>query len=170
LFLFYGEALYKKPVALTTRRDYSLKRVLGFSFFLNDRLFQVKQENVEDAKIEPSEPVEEGSKEVITTIPVKQGEHIQLINVADIVYFEAFDNYSYLHHKSGKRMLCDYPLVFLEKRLGKDFLRIHRKYIVHAVHIQQIIPHLNGRYLIKFDHPKLADITSSKGYLKTMKN
>ena len=106
---------------------------------------------------------------LISKIPVKQGENIQLIHMQDIVYFEAFDNYSYLYHSNGKKMLCDYSLRFLENRLDKDFIRIHRKYIVNTLHIQEIIPHLNGRYLIRFNQANLDTITSSKGYLKAMR-
>ena len=82
----------------------------------------------------------------------------------EIVYFEAFDNYSFVYDLGGNKILCDYALIFLEKRLDKNFLRIHRKYIVNTQHIKQINPHLNGRYQILFDTPKLATITSSKGY------
>lgn len=139
--------------------------VLGFSFFLNNRLFVRQKENEEEV------PEKKLGVEIktITKIPVKQGENIQLVPTSQIVYFEAYDNYSHLHDSDGTKMLCDYSLIFLEKRLSNDFLRIHRKYIVNAAHIKQIVPHLNGRFLIEFNNPNLDTITSSKGYLKAMR-
>lgn len=146
-----------------------ISAVLGFSFFLNDRIFSKQLAAANKGQEESLHQNNEPEVEMITKIPVKQGENIQLINVQDIAYFEAFDNYSNLYHLSGKKMLCDYSLIFLEKRLNKDFSRIHRKYIVNTTHIKQITPHLNGRFLIQFNNPNLAKVTSSKGYLQTIR-
>ena len=142
---------------------------LGFSFYLNNRLFSKELPKTENGTGEMPIQKEEPDFEVITKIPIKQGENIQLISVKDIAYFEAFDNYSHLYHSNGKKLFCDYSLIFLEKRLGKDFLRIHRKYIVNTIHIKQIVPHLNGRYLVQFHKSQLNTITSSKGYVNTMR-
>ncbi len=101
--------------------------------------------------------------DAITSIPVKQGENILLIPIQDIVYFEAFDNYSFVHTLTGEKKLCDYSLIFLEKRLSNNFSRMHRKYIVNKNHIKQIKPHVNSRYLIVFN-TGLDPIISSKGY------
>ncbi len=133
---------------------------LGFSFFLNNRLFTEKKDN----------PDLNSEQKEINKIPIKQGDKIHLIAIEDIVYFEAYDNYSNLFQIDGKKLLCDYSLIFLENRLPKDFLRIHRKYIINTKHIKEIAPHLNGRYLIRFNTANLEPITSSKSYLKTMRS
>ena len=138
---------------------------LGFSFFLNNKLFSVTDGKEKKLFREDTKP----EFEIITKVPVKQGENIQLIPTQHIVYFEAYDNYAHLYHSDGTKILCDYSLIFLEKRLSKNFIRIHRKYILNETYIKQIIPHLNGRYIIQFNDSKLDPITSSKGYLKTMK-
>lgn len=141
--------------------------VLGYSFFQNDSLKKSNAKPVEtpkkpqSQKNETDEPID--SIETIASVPVKQGENILLISVQEIAYFEAFDNYSFVYSLSGKKKICDYSLLFLEKRLGKNFSRVHRKYIVNKSHITQIKPHLNGRYLIEFNHG-VDPITSSKGY------
>ncbi len=183
LFLFLGilateiEALIKTIIFQnTTYQPFSsgnlylsnsiISIFLGLSFFINDRLFSWEKKNEEEGLIvEGSDLNVEG----ITKVPVKQGENIKLVNTQDIAYFEAYDNYSYIYQSDSTKMLCDYSLIFLEKRLDKKFLRIHRKYIVNTSHIKQITPHLNGRYLIQFNELKLETITSSKGYLKVIK-
>ena len=103
----------------------------------------------------------------IVNIPVKKGEAISFIPIESIVYFEAFDNYSFVYTLEGEKKLCDYSLLFLEDRLSDEFSRIHRKYIVNKNHIQQIKPHLNGRYVIVFGH-KVSPVTSSKSYSSTI--
>lgn len=141
--------------------------ILGYGFFQNDFLKKKNPKYIENQKKLQSQKNKtdkfSDSADAITSIPVKQGENILLIPIRDIVYFEAFDNYSFVHNVTGEKKLCDYSLLFLEKRLSKNFSRVHRKYIVNESHIKQIKPHLNGRYLIVFN-TGLDPITSSKGY------
>lgn len=132
--------------------------VLGLSFFQFDTLW---------SKGEATPNQKEASPVTIDKIPVKKGEAIAFIPLEDIVYFEAFDNYSFVFTQTGDKKLCDYSLLFLESRLTGDFARIHRKYIVNKGHIQQIKPHLNGRHVLEFGS-KVEAITSSKSYLPTI--
>lgn len=140
--------------------------VLGFSFFLNQRLFPL--EKASEVPLEPSPPIDDTSSlepvKPISQVPIRKGESIQLIPAQEIAFFEAYDNYSFLYDLKGQKMLCDYSLRFLEKRLAPSFMRVHRKHIVNTLHIKQINPHMNGRYLIQFDNPQLESITSSKSY------
>ncbi len=143
--------------------------VLGFSFFQNTRFFPNENLNAENEQMNISDQKGKAEKSLesansITKVPVKKGGNILLIPIQDIAYFEAYDNYSFLYDLKGEKSLCDYSLLFLEKRLGKKFLRVHRKYIVNSNQIKQFKPHLNGRYLILFDIPGLSPITSSKSY------
>ncbi|WP_299608080.1 LytTR family DNA-binding domain-containing protein [uncultured Aquimarina sp.] len=140
--------------------------LLGFSFFQNQVLKNktTKSTLVEDKK----EPTITEHTSNITSVPVKQGENILLIPIDSIVYFEAFDNYSFVYNDKGEKKLCDYSLLFLEKRLDKNFSRVHRKYIVNKTYIKKITPHLNGRYIIAFTI-NLEAITSSKSYIDTIR-
>lgn len=131
--------------------------VLGFSFYLNKYLFMQADANSPKKDENPEESI-------IRQIPVKRGESIFLIPVEEIVCFEAYDNYSYVYSLTGERRLCDYSLLFLEKRLDDQFSRVHRKYIVNTSHIQQIKPHLNGRFLLLFEGKGIPEIISSKSY------
>ncbi len=146
--------------------------ILGYSFFLSDFLKRKSVDHIESGEKVES-PKTEGdillnNNTTITNIPVKQGDNIFLISIEEIAYFEAFDNYSFVFNLLGEKKLCDYSLIFLEKRLTKNFSRIHRKYIVNEDHIKQIKPHLNGRYRIIFNN-KLDPITSSKGYATSIR-
>ena len=117
---------------------------------------------MEEENLEANQP--------IAKIPVKKGETILLIAVEEIAYFEAYDNYAFVFDVKGNKMLCDYSLLFLEKRLGHSFIRIHRKFIVNTLHIKQIKPQLNSRYLIEFDKPQLEPISSSKSYAASIRS
>ncbi|MEM7382681.1 MAG: LytTR family DNA-binding domain-containing protein [Bacteroidota bacterium] len=142
-----------------------ISSVLGFAFFLNKQLLPVSDTAITDEGTGGASITEQ----LISSIPVKQGENILLIPIKEVVYFEAFDNYSFVYDLKGDKKLCDYSLGFLEKRLGMEFSRVHRKYIVNSNHIKQIKPHLNGRYLILFSQAALPTVTSSKSYSPTIR-
>ncbi len=149
--------------------------ILGFVLFQNNQLVQYRnKELTEDKKALQNKEYDRQqhlkSADVTTSIPVKQGESILLIPIQDIVYFEAYDNYSFVYDINRKKRLCDYSLIFLEKRLEDNFSRVHRKYIVNKNHIKQIRPHINGRYRIEFSPKGVAPITSSKSYSTTIRS
>lgn len=142
--------------------------VLGLAFFQNQSSDKLKdQKNLQNQKDQAKVTFQSGDP--VSSIPVKQGENILLIPIQDIVYFEAYDNYSFVYDLNAEKRLCDYSLLFLEKRLDERFSRVHRKYIVNARFIKQIRPHLNGRYLIEFSSKGLLPITSSKSYSMTIR-
>ena len=151
-----------------------ISTVLGFSLFQNYRLIPGSKskfiENSEDLSSEVSLETDiSRSSDITSSIPVRQGDTILLIPTKEIVYFEAYDNYSFLHDVNGQKRLCDYSLLFLEKRLDNKFSRIHRKYLVNKNHIKQIKPHINGRYVIEFSLKGLSSITSSKTYANSIR-
>ncbi|WP_123803513.1 LytR/AlgR family response regulator transcription factor [Maribacter sp. 4G9] len=143
--------------------------VLGLSVFENNYLVQGSKSKSTENNLElggdlyPQEKLSK-STDIASSIPVKQGDCILLIPTIEIVYFEAYDNYSFVFDVNGQKKLCDYSLLFLEKRLENLFSRIHRKYLVNEDYIKQIKPHINGRYIIEFSVKGISSITSSKTY------
>lgn len=114
-------------------------------------------------KAETAQPEENDDDASLNKIPLKQGEGTILFPVRDILYFEAYDNYSFLYDLQGKKHLCNYSLAYLEERLTGKLLRVHRKYLVNPDRISKITPHLKGRFLIEF--PGLDQhINSSASY------
>ena len=151
-----------------------ISSVLGLSLFQNNHLILgSKSELIENnMKLDSDASSDENlpkSYDIASSIPVRQGDGILLIPTKEIVYFEAYDNYSYVFDMNGQRKLCDYSLLFLEKRLENLFSRIHRKYLVNENFIKQIKPHINGRYIIEFSVKGLSSITSSKTYSDTIR-
>lgn len=139
-----------------------LSTILGFSFY--NYWFSLKanpanEEIIEEATIDTP----------LTTIPIKQGESISLHALDDILYFEAYDNYSFLFDLDGKKSLCNYSLILLEKKLPTNFLRIHRKYLINKEQILKIQPHLKGRFVLTFKDNNRSVLTSSSSYTAVIK-
>lgn len=121
---------------------------------------QVPTTDVKAADLDPDLPP--------SKIPIRRGESTALYPLEEVCFFEAYDNYSFLHDIHGERLLCNYSLAFLEERLAGRFLRVHRGYLINPERVGQISPHLKGRYVIEFsgvDHR----ITSSATYRDQVK-
>lgn len=142
-----------------------LSCILGFSI-----LTLVKDKGESQVVVNDFDAPAETPRTPLTSIPIRKGEATFLHLPEDVIYFEAYDNYSFLHDREGNRHLCSYPLVFLEKRLSENFLRVHRKYLINRDHIHQIKPHLKGRFVIEFTDKTKKSIVSSSGYSEVIKS
>ena len=77
----------------------------------------------------------------VNRIVVRKGNAINLIPVEQIKYVEAQDDYVMIHHAGGKAMKQQ-TMKFYEDNLSKkDFVRIHRSYLVRVEEIKRIEPY-----------------------------
>lgn len=71
-------------------------------------------------------------------VVVKDGSTIQIIPTSDILYFEAYDDYVKVHTKE-RYHLKKKTLSYYEQTLSqKDFLRIHRSFIINVNYLTKI--------------------------------
>ncbi|MEL7160835.1 MAG: LytTR family DNA-binding domain-containing protein, partial [Bacteroidota bacterium] len=116
------------------------------------------------ADASPTPPEAVPPAEGLTKIPLRKGDKTILVAPADVLYFEAYDNYAFLHGVDGTRSICNYSLGTLEEKLDVPFLRVHRKYLVNTDHITSITPHLKGRYVLTLGTVKPQSIRTSASY------
>jgi two-component system LytT family response regulator len=77
----------------------------------------------------------------ISRIVVRKASSINIIQVDQIRYVEAQDDYVMIYHSKGKA-LKQQTMKFYEDNLSKaDFVRIHRSYIVKVEEIKRIEPY-----------------------------
>lgn len=77
----------------------------------------------------------------INRFVVRKGNAINLIPVNEVRYIEAQDDYVMIHHANGKALKQE-TMKFCEDNLPpKDFVRIHRSYIVNVGEIKRIEPY-----------------------------
>jgi hypothetical protein len=80
--------------------------------------------------------------------PVEKAGKKLLLQVEDIFYIMAKDDYSYLH-TDGERYLSTISLAQLERRLdASGFFRVHRRYLVNLDQVKEVVPMYGGTLLL----------------------
>lgn len=85
-----------------------------------------------------------------TRFLVKSGETLVPVAIEEVAYFCAYDKWTYLVHKSGKRYLVDEKLKTLEEQIDPfTFFRLNRRFFVNVDCIRSLCPHLKGQVTVK---------------------
>lgn len=76
----------------------------------------------------------------ISRIAVPDQTGIEFIDIGDIIYLEANDNYTTIRLKNANKIIASKTLrEFDEMLTGKGFLRVHNSYCVHLKYIKRYI-------------------------------
>jgi DNA-binding LytR/AlgR family response regulator len=70
-------------------------------------------------------------------IIIGTGKSKKVISTKSIIYLEGFSNYSFIHRTNGS----EFTAIWLKRwhsRLPKNFIRIHRKYLINMDSVQCI--------------------------------
>lgn len=98
----------------------------------------------------------------VERIPVKNKRRVTFVDVADIDWIEAADNYVNLH-VGDQNHLVRSTLSEMEERLDPEqFLRIHRSHIVNIERIREVHPRGSGDCLIVLEDG--TELLSSRTY------
>ncbi|KAF0151517.1 MAG: two component transcriptional regulator LytTR family [Ignavibacteria bacterium] len=107
----------------------------------------------------------EASREALERVVVKNQQKITLVPVEEIKYIEAQDDYTMLYAEKGNFLKQKTMKYFEESLNSKDFVRIHRSYIVRLALIKQIeLLEKESYQIILHDGKKLP--VSKTGYSK----
>jgi two-component system LytT family response regulator len=105
----------------------------------------------------------------ISTLSVKKGTKFTLVQLAEIVYFEASDKYTYVHMANGQKLFCDHMLAVLEEKLSDDFVRIQKSYIVNRQKIVEIHKYSNNRYTLVLNNREFTRIVTGPSYWQVIR-
>ncbi|MDX9930709.1 MAG: LytTR family transcriptional regulator DNA-binding domain-containing protein [Bacteroidales bacterium] len=83
----------------------------------------------------------------LTRIVVRKGNAINIIPVDDIRYLEAQDDYVMIYHAGGKALKQQRMRYFEENLPARQFVRIHRSYIVRVDAIAKLEPYGKENYV-----------------------
>jgi two-component system LytT family response regulator len=105
----------------------------------------------------------------IKTLSVKKGTKFTLVQLSDIVYFEAYDKYTYVHTQNGQKLFCDHMLAVVEEKLSADFIRVQKSYIVNKQKVVEIHKYSNNRYTLVLNNQDFTCIVTGPSYFGIVK-
>ncbi|MBE2280201.1 MAG: LytTR family transcriptional regulator DNA-binding domain-containing protein [Ignavibacteriaceae bacterium] len=139
--------------------DYLLKPVSDERF---DKLVQkIRLKLSEPAHNKNSSGTLLNKSEPITRIAVKDKNNILIIPVGDLIYVEAADDYIYLRTKGGKFIKKGKISYYSENLNGKEFIQIHRSYIVNLEFITGLELFEKDKYRIKLSTGEFLPVSRS---------
>ncbi|OGU54483.1 MAG: DNA-binding response regulator [Ignavibacteria bacterium RBG_13_36_8] len=116
-------------------KPYSQER---FNEALSKAIIQLKNKDKYNKNIQSLISHLDEKPEYLDRVVVKDKQKISIIPIDDIKYLEAQDDYVMLNTSHGK-LLKQKTMKYFERHLNpKDFVRIHRSYIVKSDFIKQI--------------------------------
>jgi two-component system LytT family response regulator len=106
--------------------------------------------------------------EIIERVVVKSNTKISVIPVEKIIYLEAEDDYVMVFTHDGKHLKQATMKYFEEHLDPKEFMRVHRSYIVRIDQVTQLEPYGKDSYVAKLKDG--ASVYISKSGFKNLKD
>lgn len=161
-------SLERQPaiVFVTAYSEYAVK---AFEVAATDYLVKPVEIDRLRVAIERLQPSGGESPVKIERIPVEKGGRKLLLQVADIYYIMAKDDYSYIY-TSEERYLSTISLAQLETRLEpQGFFRVHRRFVVNLSQVKEIVPMYGGTMLLTLKDKGGTQIPASRRRVPTLK-
>jgi len=149
-------ATYERPPAVIFTTAYGDHALAAFETHAVDYLLKpIRKERLEvalqkartpnRAQINAIRNDDDGAPAARTHLCVRFRELVQLIPVAEIIYFRADQKYTVLHHLEGEALLEE-SLTALEREFSPDFVRIHRNTLISKAFFQGMEKDRDGRF------------------------
>ena len=116
----------------------------------------------ENAKIIQALKNESEASSEIERIVIRNGAKINIIDLEDIEYLQAQDDYVEIHSE-GKKYLKQTTMKFYEEKLPKEFVRVHRSFILNINSLDKIEPMSKDSYVAVLKNTERISVSKS-GY------
>lgn len=105
----------------------------------------------------------------VERIPVEKAGRKLLLDVGDVFYVMAKDDYSYLH-TDQERYLSTVSLAQLEARLERHgFFRVHRRFLVNLSQVSEVVPMYGGTLLLTLKDRSATQVPVSRRRVPSLK-
>ncbi len=138
------------------RFDTAIKRVFDLTNHISNDLIK----KVIDDK-------DENTEAKLNRVVVKQGANLEMIPIDEVCYFEASDDFVFIHTKD-KRYMKSRTMKYFQSQLdGSQFVRIHRSYIVNVSKIIKLEQYEKDNHIVVIENK--IKLRVSKSGLKLLK-
>ena len=104
-----------------------------------------------------------------TSLPVKKGNKIILVDYEDISYLQAEDKYVTINLIDGGSYITDKTIKELDLLIPSEFVRIHRSYIVNKSCISEIERYFKGTLILTLNDKQKTRLKTSESYSSDVK-
>ena len=91
-------------------------------------------------------------------LAVKKLGKLVFVPIAEIQYFKAAGHYAEIHSPHSPKLLSDKSLDRLEVLLGKQFVRIHRSYLVHHDQLKELLSFPGSKYQVLLGNGEILPV------------
>ncbi|WP_028573830.1 LytR/AlgR family response regulator transcription factor [Desulfonatronovibrio hydrogenovorans] len=113
--------------------------------------------------------VNRGSRLEIEKLPINLDGKMILVPYNQIVFVEAYEDYSFVH-TSQEKFLTSYRLKNLEERLNRHgFFRVHRKYLVNLEMVTEIASLPGSNFMLRTAGRKKIELPISRRRISELK-
>lgn len=114
-------------------------------------------------------PSEADAPARVERVPVEKAGKKLLLEVGDIFYIMAKDDYSYLYTDS-ERYLSTISLAQLEQKLEpRGFFRVHRRFLVNLSQVREVVPMYGGTLLLTLKDKGATQVPVSRRRVPALK-
>jgi two-component system response regulator LytT len=124
-----------QTVVVSAHHDQALR---AFEFGVTDFVAKPWSEERLRKAIDRVRTRESAARGKTRRLVVRKGRDLLTIEIAQILFIRAADDYSELHLADGSELLSEKSLAALEGLLPSDFLRVHRSYIANMSHVARL--------------------------------
>lgn len=145
--------------------DYLLKPFSQnrFDEALNKAFLHLENKSLHGTKLKELIKVADQDTDFLERVVVKDGQNISIVQLEDIRYLEAQDDYVMIH-STQKKYLKQKTMKYFEEHLNpKDFIRIHRSFIIAAKEVKKIELSEKESYKVVLEDRKILPL-SRTGY------
>lgn len=143
-------------------KPFSLER---FNEAVDKALHSLENKSVNETKIKKLVQAAEQSNDYLERIVVKDGQNISIIPLDEVMFIEAQDDYVMIYTVQ-KKFLKQKTMKYFEEHLNpKEFIRIHRSYIISIKEIKKIELLEKESYQVVLEDKKALPL-SRTGYNK----
>lgn len=160
-------SLERQPaiIFVTAHSEHAVK---AFEVAATDYLVKPVEVDRLRTAIERLHPAEDAPAR-IERIPVEKGGRKLLLQVDDIYYVMAKDDYSYIY-TSEERYLSTVSLAQLEGKLEhQGFFRVHRRFVVNLSQVKEIVPMYGGTMLLTLKDKGASQVPASRRRVPSLK-
>ncbi len=97
----------------------------------------------------------------LTRIHIKIGDEVLFVNTSDVYFFRADNKYTVICTYDDEYIIND-TLSSLEDKLPKNFVRVHRGFIINMDHLNKLKKWFGGKYVAVMKDKKKSDIPVSR--------